>query len=71
MQEYIFPVVIEYDPEENVYLADCPLLPGCYTDGTTYEEALTNIKDAIELVIKSRLAVGDPVPHPELVRVTA
>ncbi|MDW8319306.1 MAG: type II toxin-antitoxin system HicB family antitoxin [Anaerolineae bacterium] len=69
MQEYRFPVVIEYDPEEDVYLADCPLLPGCYTDGKTYEEAMTNIRDAIKLVIESRLAVGDPVPNPELVSV--
>jgi predicted RNase H-like HicB family nuclease len=70
MQEYRFPVVIEYDPEEDVYLADCPLLPGCYTDGKTYEEAMTNIRDAIKLVIESRLAVGDPVPVTELVSVT-
>lgn len=70
MKEYRFPVVIEYDPEEDVYLADCPLLPGCYTDGRTYEEAMANIQDAIKLVIESRLAVGDPVPVPELVSVT-
>lgn len=69
MQEYRFPVLIEYDPEEDVYLADCPLLPGCYTDGKTYEEAMANIRDAIKLVIESRLAVGDPVPMPELVSV--
>jgi predicted RNase H-like HicB family nuclease len=71
MQEYVFPVVIEYDPEEDVYLADCPMLPGCYTDGKTYEEALANIQDAIKLVIESRLAVGDPVPQPKLVKVVA
>jgi len=69
MKEYQFPVIIEYDPEEDVYLADCPLLQGCYTDGKTYEEALENIRDAIQLCIESRLAVGDPIPTPELVRV--
>lgn len=69
MKEYQFPVVIEYDPEEDVYLADCPLLQGCYTDGKTYEEALENIKDALRLCIESRLAVGDPIPTPELVKV--
>jgi predicted RNase H-like HicB family nuclease len=71
MQEYVFPVVIEYDSEEDVYLADCPMLPGCYTDGKTYEEALANIQDAIKLVVESRLSVGDPVPQPELVKVVA
>ena len=69
MREYQFPVVIEYDSEEDVYLADCPLLQGCYSDGKTYEEALENIKDAIQLCIESRLAVGDPIPSPELVKV--
>ena len=71
MKEYQFPVIIEYDADEDVYLAECPVLPGCYTDGKTYEEALTNIKDAIRLCIESRLAVGDPIPTPEMVRVTA
>ena len=55
MRQYQFPVVIEYDPAENVYLAECPMLPGCYTDGETYEEALINIRDAIQLVIESHL----------------
>ncbi len=65
MKEYQFPVVIEYDPEEDVYLADCPLLQGCYTDGKTHEEALENITDALPLCIESRLAVGDPIPTRE------
>jgi len=69
LHEYEYPVVIEYDAEEDVYLADCPLLPGCYTDGRTFEEAL-NIRDAIRLVIEFRLAVGDPIPIPTTVRVT-
>lgn len=67
--EYEYPVIVEYDAGEDVYLADCPLLPGCYTDGTTFEEALENIRDAIRLVIESRLAVGDPVSIPAMVRV--
>ena len=44
MKEYQFPVVVEYDPEDSVYLADCPVLPGCYTDGRTYDEALENLR---------------------------
>ncbi|HKZ84373.1 MAG TPA: type II toxin-antitoxin system HicB family antitoxin [Anaerolineae bacterium] len=71
MNEYNFPVIIEYDAEEDVYLADCPVLPGCYTDGKTREEAVANIRDAIKLVLQSRLAVGDPIPSFEIVRVAA
>jgi predicted RNase H-like HicB family nuclease len=69
LHECEYPVVIEYDAEEDVYLADCPLLPGCYTDGKTFEEALENIRDAIQLVIESRQAVGDPIPIPATVKV--
>lgn len=69
LHEYEYPVVIEYDAEEDVYLADCPLLPGCYSDGKTFEEALENIRDAIQLVIESRQAVGDPIPIPATVKV--
>ena len=69
MTDYHLPVIIEYDPEDDVYLADCPVLQGCYTDGKTYEEALANIKDAIKLCIESRFEVGDPVPATELVKV--
>lgn len=71
MNEYDFPVVIEYDSDENVYLADCPVLPGCYTDGKTRKEALDNIRDAIKLMVESRRAVGDPIPSFEIVHVAA
>ena len=64
MKEYQLPVVIEYDPDEDVYLADCPLLQGCYTDGKTHEEALANIRDAIRLCIESRRATRDRIPTP-------
>lgn len=71
MNEYDFPVVIEYDADEQVYLADCPVLPGCYTDGKTRAEALANIRDAIKLMVESRRAVGDPIPSFEIVHVAA
>jgi len=31
--QYELPVLIEYDNEEELFLAECPVLPGCYTDG--------------------------------------
>ena len=69
--QYELPVLIEYDSEEGLYLAECPVLPGCYTDGKTYEEARTNIRDAIKLMVEARLAVGDPIPAFEMMRVVA
>ncbi|HWR57444.1 MAG TPA: type II toxin-antitoxin system HicB family antitoxin [Thermodesulfovibrionales bacterium] len=40
-------VVIERD-EAGYYVAEVPALPGCLSQGTTYEDALANIKEAIK-----------------------
>lgn len=44
-------VVIEHD--DSGYFSYSPELPGCYSQGDTYEEALSNIKEAIELYIET------------------
>ena len=41
-------VIIEKD-EKGYFVAEVPALPGCLSQGKTYEEALTNIREAIEL----------------------
>jgi len=61
MAVYRFTVVVERD-EDGVYIASCPALQGCYSQGDTYEEALENLKDAIRLHIQARLDVGEPIP---------
>ena len=40
--------VIIYHGEDNFYVAECPSLPGCISQGKTKEEAIENIKEAIE-----------------------
>jgi len=40
-------VIIEQD-ENGYYVAEAPALPGCLSQGKTYEEAIANIKEAIE-----------------------
>ena len=46
------------------YLAMVPELPGCMSDGESYEEALVNIQDAIEDWIKTAENRGQKVPEP-------
>ncbi len=41
--------VIVQPGEDDFYIADCPALPGCMSQGKTEKEALKNIKEAIEL----------------------
>jgi len=48
-----FSVIIEED--KDGFFAYCPELQGCYTQGKNYEEAMENIKDAIQLHVKDRL----------------
>lgn len=60
MTEYEFTVVIERD-EDGRFLAVCPALQGCHTEGETEEEARELIRDAIRLHIEDRLATGEPI----------
>ncbi|MCF6269746.1 MAG: type II toxin-antitoxin system HicB family antitoxin [Melioribacteraceae bacterium] len=41
--------VIIYSGENNFWVAECPSLPGCISQGTTKEDAILNIKEAIDL----------------------
>lgn len=61
MTSYRFTVVVEQD-EDGVYIATCPVLQGCYSQGSTYEEAVDNLKDAIHLHIEARRDIGEPIP---------
>jgi len=45
-------VTLEED-EEGGYIVSCPALPGCHSQGDTAEEALENIKEAIEGCLES------------------
>jgi len=60
-----FRVVIEPD-EDGVFVAECPTLPGCVSQGKTRDEALTNIKDAIAGYIASLKKHNEPLPPPDL-----
>jgi len=43
-----FKVIIKEDKEDGGYNVSCPALSGCHSQGDTIEEALKNIKEAIE-----------------------
>lgn len=45
-------------------MVSCPSLRGCYGQGETAQEALVNIKEAIELVLEDMKAHGEPIPDP-------
>ena len=66
-----FRVTIETD-EDGVFVAECPALPGCVSQGTTRDEAMVNIRDAVQGYLESLKKHGEPIPGPiteELVEV--
>ena len=48
--------------EDGFWIAECPSLPGCITQGPTRSEAITNIKEAIAGWIETMQAHGQSVP---------
>jgi predicted RNase H-like HicB family nuclease len=48
--------------EDGWIVAECPALPGCFSQGRNREEALANIREAIELCVEARTAESLPAP---------
>ena len=66
MKSYIFKILVEEDQFEDglkAFHAFCPVLKGCHSWGHTYEEALANIREAVELYVEDLRAAGDPIPE--------
>ena len=51
--DYYYKIVIE-PQEEGGYTAFVPKLPGCVSEGDTYDETISNIKEAIELYLETQ-----------------
>jgi antitoxin HicB len=54
-------VLIEQD-EDGVFVAQVPALPGCLSQGSSRNEALANIRDAIAGYLESLRAHDEPIP---------
>ena len=63
-----FEVVLEPE-DEGGYHIYCPILKGCHSCGDTKEEALKNIKEAIELWLESAQELGIRIPEKEVVSI--
>jgi antitoxin HicB len=66
MSQLTYPIVLEpLPPEEGGgFLALVPDLPGCMSDGSSPEEAVANVQDAIETWIEAANDLGHAVPVP-------
>jgi len=62
-RKFKFRVLIEVD-EDGVFVASCPSLPGCVSQGKTRKKAEANIKEAIEVYLESLQKHEEPIPPP-------
>ena len=55
-----FNITLDRD-EDGVFVAECPSIPGCVSQGATREEALANVREAIALCLEVRAERGMPL----------
>ncbi len=54
--------IVNLDQDETgMIVAECPAIPGCVSQGKTEDEALANIREAIQLCLEARAANGMPL----------
>jgi predicted RNase H-like HicB family nuclease len=64
MNSLDFKVFLERDEDYGGYVVRCPSIQGCYSQGKTVEEALANIREAIELCLEDMESREEALPEP-------
>lgn len=59
-----YEVIIYWSDEDEAFIAEVPELPGCASDGQTYQEALANVQVIIEEWIETARELGRTIPEP-------
>lgn len=54
-------IVTHYRDETGMIVVECPSIPGCVSQGATQDEAIANIREAIEACLETRAAHGMPL----------
>ena len=58
----VYSLTIEPHPEDGGFLAYFPSLPGCQTWGQSYQEAVKNAEEALQLYVETATKHGDTLP---------
>jgi predicted RNase H-like HicB family nuclease len=59
-----YSLLIQWDNDDQIYVVSVPELPGARTHGKTYEEAIKNALEVIELWLDTEKALGWDIPQP-------
>lgn len=62
-----YSLVIQWDDEDKIYIVSVPELAGCKTHGKTYEEAIQNVLEVIDLWLTTARELGWSIPTPRTV----
>ncbi|MBF0211239.1 MAG: type II toxin-antitoxin system HicB family antitoxin [Desulfamplus sp.] len=57
-----YEIIIYWSEEDQLFIANVPELSGCMAHGASYDSALANIKDAMDLWINTAKEFNDPIP---------
>jgi predicted RNase H-like HicB family nuclease len=60
-----YSITIQWDPRDNIYVASVPELPGVKTHGDTYQEAMQNILEVIDMWVEDAQKHGETLPPPK------
>ena len=59
-----YEVILYWSADDEAFIAEVPELPGCASDGSTYEEALANVQVIIAEWVETAKELGRAVPEP-------
>jgi predicted RNase H-like HicB family nuclease len=62
---YKYEVIIYWSEEDQSYITEVPELPGCVSDGSTYQEAINNTETVITEWIETARELGRVIPKPK------
>ena len=61
-----YTIIIQWSDEDNCYVVSLPEWGEfCHTHGDTYEEAVKNAQEVLEMLVDSSLEDGTPLPEPQ------
>ena len=59
---YNYEIIIYWSEDDDSFIAEIPELPGCMADGISYQDALANAENAIELWIETARSLNREIP---------
>ena len=60
-----YEVIIYWSEDDQAFIAEVPELAGCAADGSTYQDALTNVQVSVQEWIDAARELGREIPEPK------